>query len=97
MLLDGAIIYGDLTPRTPDQAVQRTASQSAFHFVSVCHLQFPCVARYRARDDADKIALVVFAFFWFALFILSLSPLSARARGRVQRTMSGAKQKAVTR
>ena len=40
--------------------------------------------RYRARDDANKIALVVFAFFWFALFILSLSPLSARARGRVQ-------------
>jgi hypothetical protein len=43
-----------LTPiETPNQAMQRTASRTAFHFMSVCHPPDRCVDRFSGLAVAD--------------------------------------------
>jgi hypothetical protein len=39
--------------QTPNQAMQRTASQPAIYFLRVCHPHFDCVARFTGLAVAD--------------------------------------------
>jgi hypothetical protein len=46
-----------LTPiETPNPAMQRTASRTAFHFMSVCHLPVHCVDRCLGLAIADLVS-----------------------------------------
>jgi len=46
-----------LTPmKTPNPAMQRTASRTAFHFVRVCHLPVDCKRRATALAVADLVS-----------------------------------------
>jgi hypothetical protein len=56
MLLDGAIIYIDLTLQTPNQAMQRTASSTAFYFMRVCHPHLDCESCFTGLAVADLVS-----------------------------------------
>jgi len=46
-----------LTPmEMPNQAMQRTASRTAFHFMSVCHPHSDCESRFTGLAVADLVS-----------------------------------------
>jgi hypothetical protein len=56
MLLDGAIIYIDLTLKTPNQGMQRTARRTAFYSMRVCHPHLDCESRFTGLAVADLVS-----------------------------------------